>query len=75
MLTGDKVETATCIAISAGFKRRTQPLFFMRDITEGYEASKRLDEFARKATSSILMIDGGTLDVCLNDKKLEDKFF
>lgn len=23
MLTGDKVETATCIAISAGFKRRT----------------------------------------------------
>ena len=27
MLTGDKVETATCIAISAGFKRRTQPIF------------------------------------------------
>jgi len=75
MLTGDKVETATCIAISAGFKRRTQPLFFMRDITESYDASKRLDEFSRKATSSILMIDGGTLDVCLNDKKLEEKFF
>lgn len=75
MLTGDKVETATCIAISAGFKRRNQPLFFMRDITEAYDASKRLDEFSRKATSSILMIDGGTLQLCLEDKKLEQKFF
>ena len=75
MLTGDKVETATCIAISAGFKRRTQPLFFMRDMTEAYDASKRLDEFSRKAASSILMIDGQTLDLCLGTKKLEEKFF
>jgi len=32
MLTGDKVETATCIAISAGFKDKRQQIFFMRDI-------------------------------------------
>ena len=32
MLTGDKVETATCIAISAGFKDKSQQIFFMRDI-------------------------------------------
>jgi phospholipid-translocating ATPase len=32
MLTGDKVETATCIAISAGFKDQRQQIFFMRDI-------------------------------------------
>ena len=38
MLTGDKVETATCIAISAGFKRRMQPIFFMRDLTDKFEA-------------------------------------
>ena len=75
MLTGDKVETATCIAISAGFKRRTQPLFFMRDMTDVYEVDKKLDEFSRKATNSILMIDGQTLDLCLKDKELERKFF
>lgn len=75
MLTGDKVETATCIAISAGFKRRTQPLFFMRDITMAYDASKRLDDFSRKATNSILMIDGGTLDVIMSDPKIEEQFF
>lgn len=75
MLTGDKVETATCIAISAGFKRRTQPIFYMRDLQESWEAQKRLDEFARKANNVILMIDGGSLDLFLQDKKLEEKFF
>jgi len=30
----------------------------MRDMTDIYEASKKLEEFARKATNSILMIDG-----------------
>ena len=58
MLTGDKVETATCIAISAGFKRRTQPIHFIRDMTDQYEIQKSLELFSRKATNSILMIDG-----------------
>jgi len=31
MLTGDKVETATCIALSAGFKSRRQEFFYIRD--------------------------------------------
>mmetsp|Transcript_4676 Transcript_4676/g.7949 ORF Transcript_4676/g.7949 Transcript_4676/m.7949 type:complete len:542 (-) Transcript_4676:46-1671(-) len=75
MLTGDKVETATCIAISAGFKRRMQPIFFMRDMTDSFEAKKRLEEFSRKATNAILMIDGQTLDLLLQDKKLEERFF
>jgi phospholipid-translocating ATPase len=38
MLTGDKVETATCIAISAGFKDRRQPIFYIRDIETAEEA-------------------------------------
>ena len=75
MLTGDKVETATCIAISAGFKRRNQPIFSMRDMVDPYEAMKKLDDFARKAANSILMIDGQTIDLILSDKKLEEKFF
>lgn len=31
MLTGDKIETASCIAISAGFKHRNQNLYTIRD--------------------------------------------
>lgn len=34
MLTGDKVETATSIAISAGLKSRKNSLYFMREITD-----------------------------------------
>jgi phospholipid-translocating ATPase len=75
MLTGDKIETATCIAISAGFKKRTEPIFFMRDMTDPYMTNKLLDDFSRKATNSILMIDGQTVDVILGDPKLEEKFF
>lgn len=47
----------------------------MRDMTDPDEVSKLLDEFSRKAKQSILMIDGGTLDICLKDKVLEEKFF
>ena len=32
MLTGDKIETATSIAISSGLKARKNYLFFMREI-------------------------------------------
>ena len=75
MLTGDKVETATCIAISAGFKRRTQPIFFMRDLNDTNEAVQRLEEFTRKSNNVILMIDGHSLDFFLSSKKLEERFF
>ena len=41
MLTGDKVETATSIAISSGLKARKNYLFFMREIlTPGEIVSK-----------------------------------
>jgi magnesium-transporting ATPase (P-type) len=49
MLTGDKVETATCIAISAGFKTRMQPIFFMRDMTDPADVERRLEEFFQKS--------------------------
>jgi phospholipid-translocating ATPase len=75
MLTGDKVETATCIAISAGFKRRTQPIFYMRDMVDTNEAERKIEEFSRKSTNVILMIDGQSLDIFLRNKKLEERFF
>jgi len=31
MLTGDKVETATCIAMSAGFKSKKQHFFYIKE--------------------------------------------
>lgn len=74
MLTGDKVETATCIAISAGFKSRNQQFFFMKELTSTNEADRDLGAFELKQ-NAILMIDGQTLDICMSNKKLEEKFF
>ena len=34
MLTGDKLETACCIAISAGFKKSRQKMFTMKEIED-----------------------------------------
>ncbi len=74
MLTGDKVETATCIATSAGFKSKTQQLFFMKELRTMKEAELKLKEFENK-TNNLLMIDGQSLDLILGSKSLEEKFF
>jgi phospholipid-translocating ATPase len=71
MLTGDKVETATCIAMSAGFKSRNQSFFFMKELTSIKEADLRIKEFSTK-TNNILMIDGQTLDLCMSTKSMEE---
>jgi len=46
----------------------------MRDINTRHEAEIRLKEFEFK-TNTLLMIDGGSLDVVLSSVKLEEKFF
>lgn len=57
MLTGDKIETATNIAISAGFKDRRQQIFYMRDLDSVRDAELKLNDFEQK-TNTLLMIDG-----------------
>jgi magnesium-transporting ATPase (P-type) len=45
MLTGDKVETATCIAMSAGFKSRYQQLYFMKELSSQKQCELALSKF------------------------------
>jgi len=47
MLTGDKVETATSIAISSGLKSRLNELFFMRELSDYEEINEKLDKLTR----------------------------
>lgn len=42
MLTGDKVETATSIAISSGLKARRNDLFFMRELSSKSECEEKI---------------------------------
>lgn len=45
MLTGDKIETACCIAISAGFKNKRQNMVIMKEIKSEMEMAAELKIF------------------------------
>ena len=65
MLTGDKVETATCIAISA---RLFKPTHIIKTITAKTpeECKVQLDEF-EGTQNAVLVIDGNSLQMCLDN--------
>jgi len=67
MLTGDKVETATCISISAGLKSKSDKLFFIRDKAKEIDYVKdELKSIELNITQTVLIIDGDCLEVALN---------
>lgn len=66
MLTGDKIETATCIAISAGIKSQNQEIFVMKEMTDPVEIKTNLDKFDN-LYDRVLVMDGITLSVALDE--------
>lgn len=65
MLTGDKMETAKCIAISTGLKTNTQQFFELKDFSDENEFKWRLEQYQKDARD-VIIIEGETLaKVCL----------
>ncbi|XP_037661591.1 probable phospholipid-transporting ATPase IIB isoform X6 [Choloepus didactylus] len=64
MLTGDKLETATCIAKSSHLVSRTQDIHIFQPVTSRGEAHLELNAFRRKHDCA-LVISGDSLEVCL----------
>ncbi|NXN18076.1 ATP9B ATPase, partial [Indicator maculatus] len=62
MLTGDKLETATCIAKSSHLVSRTQDIHIFRPVTTRGEAHLELNAFRRKHDCA-LVISGDSLEV------------
>lgn len=60
MLTGDKVETATCIAISAGMKNKAHRFKYLKEVRDKDTVTKSLDEGSEATTC--LVVDGTTID-------------
>jgi len=75
MLTGDRVETGTTIAISAGLKSRQNELYFITDHMDKVELLQKLADFKKKATNRILIIDGRTLDTILDSTEATHAFY
>jgi phospholipid-translocating ATPase len=66
MLTGDKIETATCIAISTGLKSKMQRV---KEIKESNDIQYVRDELDRMLYMDdyVLIIDGNCLEIALNN--------
>jgi phospholipid-translocating ATPase len=65
MLTGDKLETATCIAKSSRLVSRTQGLHILKKVVTRTDAHLELNSFRRKQDCA-LVISGESLEVCLS---------
>ena len=64
-LTGDKLETATCIAKSSCLVSKTQSIHVFKTVTNRAEAHQELNAFRRKQDTA-LVIKGDSLEVCLD---------
>ena len=73
MLTGDKAETVSCVAISTGLKSPEQEFFYLKEIESPENLSKELNRYASLADKGILIIDGLTLSTAFNHN--EEFFF
>ena len=76
MLTGDKVETATCISISAGLKAKNHKIFTVTydDVKDPDDKNNEINLFKNKLSEyntkinvdpHLFIIDGDTLDLAL----------
>jgi phospholipid-translocating ATPase len=65
MLTGDKIETAKCIAISSKLVTRSQPFHIISQLSRPDQIMEQMDAVSRQ-TDSCLIIDGESLQVILD---------
>lgn len=66
MLTGDKLETAVCIAKSSKLVSRTQDIHILNRVTDRAQAHLELNALRRK-NDAALVISGDSLQVCDED--------
>ena len=70
MLTGDKIETATCIAISSKLVSRSQQIHQISKLTDPEAIINELDA-VRSKVDCALVIDGESLQACLDHHQKE----
>ncbi|KAJ2995983.1 putative aminophospholipid-translocase [Globomyces sp. JEL0801] len=70
MLTGDKIETATCIAMSSKLVARNQPIYQITKVSSLENALEKLDQ-VRTMRDCALVIDGESLQFYLDHASQE----
>ena len=69
MLTGDKVETARCVAVSAKLVSRTQYIHTITQLSSSSAATDALSVLRSKPASTALLIDGDSLSHLLTNHR------
>lgn len=64
MLTGDKLETATCIAKSSKLVSREQDIYSFKTVETRDDARNEMNIFRRKVDTALVIL-GQSLEVCL----------
>jgi len=75
MLTGDKVETAKCIAISTGLKSNKQGIFEIVNMSDIDQIKDAINRYKVNIEQRMLMVDGNSLAVIVGNEALKDEFF
>ncbi|KAH7318341.1 hypothetical protein B0I35DRAFT_478857 [Stachybotrys elegans] len=70
MLTGDKVETARCVAVSSKLVARGQYIYTVAKLKQKDNAQNHLD-FLRSKTDACLLIDGESLTLLLTHFRID----
>lgn len=70
MLTGDKIETATCIAVSSKLVSRNQYIHQIEKLKTAEQVSDQL-EYLRTKKDCCLVIDGESIQFCLDQFRSE----
>jgi phospholipid-translocating ATPase len=66
MLTGDKIETACCIATSVGLCAPDEEMFTIAGTTDEHTIDNLLERFSSMTEEGVLVIDGQSLSVIIN---------
>lgn len=69
MLTGDKLETATCIAKSSKLVSRDQEVYTFKPIENRDDARNEMNNFRRKVDTALVIL-GESLEVSSNNSSL-----
>ena len=74
MLTGDKIDTAKCIAIATGMNRKTEKVHIIKgeESKTNNELSEKIEDYERiNKQKTMLMVDGQALASIMADEVIK----
>ena len=74
MLTGDKIDTAKCIAIATGMTRKTEKVHIIKgeESKTNNELSEKIEDYERiNKQKTMLMVDGQALASIMADEVIK----